>query len=146
MHTDVAHLEEDLLARVEARLDEVLDDLVLRVDRDRTPAGEPAEIDAMAAPAEAQLDAVMDEAFALEPLAHARLDQEVDGSLLEEARADALLHVLAAVEFEHGRADALQVQQVRQQQPRRPGPDDCNLDSCFGLHRFHPPLLSAILT
>jgi len=35
---------------------------------------------------------------------------------------------------------------VRKQQPRRPGPDDRNLDSCCRLHRFHPPLLPGILT
>src|SRR4029450_10793581 len=37
---------------------------------------------------------------------------------------DPLLDVGAAARLQHHRVDALQVQQVRQQQPRRPGPAD----------------------
>ena len=76
------------------------------------------------APFETQLDAVMDDALAVSRSADADLRQQIDGSLLEHAGPDALLDVLAAARLEDDGVDALQVQQVREHETRRPGADD----------------------
>ena len=76
---------------------------------------------------ELQLDAVVHEALAAHALAHARGVQQIDGALLEHARADPLLDVLATARLEHDRLDALELEQLRQHQPRRAGADDADL-------------------
>ena len=85
------------------------------------------EVDAVALALELQLDAVVDEPLAPQPLADARLDQEVDRALLEHAGADAALDVLAAARLEHDRVDPAQVQKVREHEPGRAGADDADL-------------------
>ena len=78
---------------------------------------------------ELQLDALVDEPLAPQPVADAHLDQQVDRALLEHAGADAALDVLAAARLEHDRLDPAQVQQVREHEPGRPGADDADLRS-----------------
>jgi hypothetical protein len=78
----------------------------------------------VAAPVEAQLDAVVDDALAVQALGHAHRAQQVDGALLEHACPDALLDILAAAGLEDDRVDALPMQQVRKRQTRRPSADD----------------------
>ena len=87
--------------------DQVLHDLRLPVDRDRLAAGERRHVDPVPLARELQLDAVVHEALACQPLAHARLGEEIDDALLEHARADARLDVLAAAVLEDHRLDAL---------------------------------------
>jgi hypothetical protein len=99
---------------------------VLAVDRNR-PAGERFEIHAVTAAAKTQLDAVVDEPFALEPVADSRIDQQVDRALFEHAGPDAFFRVAAAMALDHRRGYAGAVQQVRQQQSGRTGPDDGDL-------------------
>ena len=94
----------------------------------------------MPAPVEAQLEAVVDEALAVQALGDAGLVEQVDGRLLEHAGAHARLDVLARARLEHDRLDALQVQQVGQQQPGRAGPHDPDL----GVH--HPPASASAST
>ncbi len=74
-----------------------------------------------------QLDAVVDQPFAPQPLADADLVQQVDRALLEDAGADPLLDVLAAPVLEDDRVDALEVQQMREHQPGGTGADDPDL-------------------
>src|SRR5215210_5308554 len=119
--------EDDLSARLEPGGDEVFHHLVLAVDRDRASPGELEQVDAVALPVEPQLDAVVDHPLPLHPVADARLVQQVDRALLQHARPDPVLYVIAAAGLEHDRLDTLQVQQVREQQPRRSTPDDPNL-------------------
>ena len=144
VHRDVSRLEQERPFRREASGDEVLHDFLLAVDRD-APAREVGERDPVPAPLEAQLDPVMNDALAVQALGHAHLGQQVDGSLLEHARPDALLDVLAAARLEDDGVDALQVQQVRKRQTRRPGADDRYLrahrrePSVTGLRRSPPP-------
>ena len=71
MDAGVFDFEEDLAARGEARIGQVFDHFMLRIDRDRFAAGEIREIDAMSAFAETQIYAVVDQAFALEACADA---------------------------------------------------------------------------
>ena len=56
-------------------------------------ARELAQRDAVALAVELQLDAVVDDALALQPLADARLDEQIDRALLEHAGADPVLDV-----------------------------------------------------
>ena len=81
----------------------------------------------MALPGELELDAVVDDPLALHPLPHARLDEQVGCALLEHARADAVLDVLAAAVLEHDRLDALALEQPGEHQAGGAGADDADL-------------------
>ena len=69
----------------------------------------------------------MDEALALETLSSAGRDQQVDDALLDHARTNASLDVLATAVFEDHRVDALEVQEMAEHEPGRPGADDAYL-------------------
>ena len=88
------------------------------------------EVDAVTAAAEAQLDAMMREAFALKAFADAGFDQQIDGALLQYAGAHAVLDVFAVATLEHDRVDARKMQQMRQQQAGRPRADNAYLRAC----------------
>ena len=130
----VGDLEQDLPAGRQPRRDQVLDHLLLAVDGDRAAGHQLLECDPVALPAEPQLDAVMDQALAQQPLPRTRADQRVHGALLEHAGPHPVLDVLAAAGLEHDGLDAAQPQQVGEQEPGRPGADDCDLST-------HAPLL-----
>jgi succinate semialdehyde reductase (NADPH) len=88
-------------------------------------------------PVELQLDAVVHEAFAPQSLVEAGSSEQVNGSLLEHPGSDSLLDVLAASRLENHRLNSAQVEQVCEEEPRRPGTHDSNLRShvifpCFG--------------
>jgi hypothetical protein len=85
------------------------------------------ERDAVAAALVAELDAVVHEPLALEPLADAHLDEQLDRALLEHAGADARLDVGAIARLEDDGLDALAVQQVAEHEPRGAGADDAHL-------------------
>ena len=76
-----------------------------------------------------QLDAIVDESFALQSRADSGLHHQLDGAVLQHAGANAALAIFARLAFEHDRLDALQMQQVRQHQSCRSGADDSNLRS-----------------
>ncbi len=61
--------------------------------------------------------------------------QQVDGALLEHARADAVLAVVAAAALEHDRLDAAAAQELGQHEACRPGADDADLRA----DGRHPP-------
>jgi len=133
---DVLDIEQQRRARLDARGDQVLDDLLLAVDRDPLAAGELVEGDAVSLAAEAQLDAVVNEAFAFETLADAHLDQEVHRALFEHARANPALDVLAVAVLEDDRVDALEVQEVSEHEARRARADYSHLRA-GDVHRAH---------
>ena len=104
---------------------------MLRVDGGHAPAGELVEVNTLAAPAKAQPGAVVHEAFALEPLAHAGLHHQVDGALLEHACPDGGLDRFARARLDDHRLDAAQVQKMRQHQPGWADANDADLGSQF---------------
>ena len=116
-------------ARV-ARVHEVFRELRLAVDGEARALRR--EVDAIALLADGDLDAVVLQPFALEPLRHARLAQDRDGALLDDAGAHAPEHVVAAAPLEDDAVDAGALEQLREQQARRPRADDADLRSCSG--------------
>ena len=62
-----------------------------------------------------------------EAFADAHRGHQVHGSLLEDAGADALDHVVLAAVFENDGVDARTMEQMTEHQPGRPGSDDGDL-------------------
>ncbi len=107
--------------------DQVLDDLVLGVERDGLAAGQLVQIDPVRLSGEAQVDSPVHGPLALHPFAEAHLGQQIDRALLEHAGPDGRLDLRPAAQLEHDGLDPLQVQEVGEQQPCRAGPDDADL-------------------
>jgi hypothetical protein len=124
---DVLDLEAGQRAGRLARGEEILDHLLLAVDRDPAAAGQLGEVDPVPAAAEAQLDPVMDEPLAPHPLAQPARVEEVRRALLEHPGADPLLEVRAAAGLHHDGVDAVPPEEMREQQPGRPGAHDADL-------------------
>ena len=65
MQRDGFDLEDQFSAGSKSLLDQILDDFLLAVDRNRFSTGEPGQVDPVSSASEPQLDAVMDETFLL---------------------------------------------------------------------------------
>src|SRR6516164_6039624 len=78
---------------------------------------------------ETKLYAVMDQTVTQETRAYARLNQQIDGTLLEHACTDARLDIVAGMGFDHNGVDSLQVQQMRKHQAGGACSDDSDLRS-----------------
>ena len=102
VHADVLGLVHRAAPRRLARLHQVAGDLGLAVHH-HALAGQAVQVDAMALAAEAQLHAVVRQAFGVHARAHAELVEQVDRHLLEHAGADAAEHVFAAALLEQSR-------------------------------------------
>src|SRR5438128_12329318 len=63
---NIAHAEEDLPARLEPRRDEILHDLLLRIQRHTLAAGERLHVDVMRAAGETQVHAAVEERLAIQ--------------------------------------------------------------------------------
>jgi len=83
----------------------------------------------MAGAGEAELDAVVHQAFALQARADTGLDQQVGRVMLKNAGANALLDVLSRVGFENDGIDALQMKKMGKSESGGPCSDDSNLSS-----------------
>ena len=118
----VVHLEQQRAAGVESRGDQVLDHLLLSVDRDRPPRDELLEGDPVPATVEAQLDPVVDHALAAKAIRKTQLREQVDRALLEHAGANPVLDVVAAAVLEHDRVDALPLRRWERTSPAGPAP------------------------
>ncbi len=136
MEADLLDLEDDAPARLQPGANQVLDHLLLAVDRDRAPAAELAQGDAMAPPLEPQLEAVVDQPLAPQAVGYPGLREQIDRALLEDAGPHPLLDVVAAAVLQHDRVHALPGQQLGEDQPRRSRSDDRDL-------RAHPDHTSA---
>jgi hypothetical protein len=100
MYADIFDFEENLAIAFQARADQVLDDFVLAIHRNGA-AGEIFEVNAVASASEADLDAVVDQAFALHALADPHLVQQFHGAPFEDAGSNSLFAMLAAAVFEY---------------------------------------------
>ena len=93
----------------------------------RLATGQLVEREPVPLAVELELDAGVDEPFAAHALADARVGEEVGDALLEHAGADPRLDVLAAAVLDHDGVDPVEVEQLGEDQARRPGPDDRDL-------------------
>jgi hypothetical protein len=78
----------------------------------------------MGAIVEAELDAAVFKALALEAIADAEFVHELDGAVFKEASADALFDVLAGAEFEDDGVDAEAVEEQGEEEAGGAGADD----------------------
>ncbi len=67
----------------------------------------------------------MDQAFAVSARAGAHFVEQCDRSLFKQAGADAAEHIVRGLAFQNDVVDATAVQQLPQQQARRPRANDC---------------------
>jgi hypothetical protein len=81
----------------------------------------------MASAANADVQADMAQARFLKPGADTHCHQQIDGALFENSGPNTVNHVLAAAILDDDRVDAVDVQQVPEQEPGRTGTDDSNL-------------------
>ena len=123
----VLDVEVEGRTRVEAQPDEVFDELGLSVDHDRAPSREIAQRDAVALSCELELDPVMDDSLPPETFAGTRLHEQLADLVLDHARPDACLDVLAAAVLEDHVLDPLAVEEMAEREPRRAGADDAHL-------------------
>jgi hypothetical protein len=124
----VARVEYQLRAGRRARLEEILGDFGLTVDRNGI-ARQTLQVDAKGASGEAQGKPVVDQPLAQQPLADVRLYQQFDRALLQDAGANARGDILAAAPLEHHAVDAVLMQQLREQEPGWAGADDSYLSA-----------------
>ena len=75
---------------------------------------------------------MVEQALALQALADAGFDQEVACPMLDQPGADSAFDIGTAAALQDDRLDAFEMQEMRQHQPGRPGPDDPH-------PRSHPP-------
>ena len=127
MNAQVLGLEKNSGSGFESCRDEILHDLVLAVHGDGTAAGELAQGDAVTHAVELEVESLVDEPFAIHPVADAERAEQVDGSLLQHARANPPDDVVTAALFQDDGVDACQMEQVAKQKARRAGADDANL-------------------
>ena len=85
------------------------------------------QVDAVALAVEGQLQPVVDQALARQPVADAGLGEDVDRALLQQAGADAGAQIFGRAPLQHDALDAGEAQQPRQQQPCRAAADNSNL-------------------
>jgi hypothetical protein len=125
-HARRGRLEQERRAVCQLQLDQVLDDLGLRVDPDPLAVRELREVDSVATAVPAELDAVVWQAFVRQPRPGAAVAQYVHRGLLEDACPLTLLHVGPVARFEHYAVNARVVQQPCEQQSGRARADDAD--------------------
>jgi hypothetical protein len=102
---------------------------VLGIDHDRLAARERRKVDALVAPIKAEDDSFVTKPFLHHPLADTYLVHKIDRTLFKHARPDDGFDVVTTVSFENHRLDALQVQDVRQQEASWTGTDNSYLNT-----------------
>ncbi len=127
VHAHAVDVEEQRQTARQPRSDEVLHDLGLTVDDDRPSTAQLGQRHVMPLAVELKIDAVVDDPFAIHPLADTGFAQQLDRPLLEHAGADPVLDVLATPVLEDDALDARDLEQPRERQPCRPRPDDADL-------------------
>src|SRR5262249_24699626 len=112
---NIVGFEHDLPPSCDACLDQVAEDFMLRVNRNRAATSEAVQINPVRLSVEAQVDAPLDEPFAEQALADAAFDEQIHGALFENAGADGGFHSLARANLQHHRVHAAQMKQMRKQ-------------------------------
>jgi hypothetical protein len=74
---------------------------------------------------ESELDAVMDQAFAVRAVTGADFIEQGHGAFFQQAGANPAEHVVRGLAFQDDVVDSASVKQLSQQQSRRPCANDC---------------------
>ena len=128
VHRDVVHLEQERQPVVEPRGDQILDHLGLPVDDDRRAAGQLAHRDVVALAVELEIDAVVDDPLAVQPLADSRAASS--RSTVPCSSTPARMRVSTYSRLRSSSTtDSIpaRCEQPREGQPRRAGADDADL-------------------
>jgi hypothetical protein len=126
LHSSIFCFEQNAPRGRQTSLNQVFDEFVLAIHRDRATS-EVLKVDTMALAVKTKFDAVVDQAFALHPFAHAHLHEQIDGARLQHSRPNTFLAILTRPVFEHDGVDAVEIKQVRQYKPGGPGSDNSDL-------------------
>jgi len=127
LHARDRRVEVERSATHNTRRDQVLHDFLLSVDGNGATVVKLAEGDAVRHAVETKLDTVMDEPLSAHPRTHAGFLEEVGNAVFDDARSNPLLHVVEAPGFQDDGVDALALEEVAEQEPRRTGADDHHL-------------------
>jgi hypothetical protein len=128
-YADVLNFKQKLPLRRDARLNQIFQHFVLRVDHHCFAAGEFPKINLVAPARKLQFNPAMHEPLPHHARAYARFVQQIHRALFENPCAHPFLDVLPAARFQHNRLDSLQMQKVREHQTGRPSPDNSYLSS-----------------
>ena len=124
---DVLNFKKDLAPARRPGMVQVLENFTLGIDGDAFSAGELSEVNAVAAAFKAQLDSVVNQAFAFQAFPEAHRGEQVDRPLFEDAGPDPFLNVLSAAILDHDRLDPFEIQEVRQHKTGRSRTNDAHL-------------------
>ena len=140
MNADICGFPDNRAVSGQASGNQVLRHLGLAVDGDGL-AGQFAEVDANAPAANGNLGAVMHQPFAMQALGNAGLFEQSNRSLLQHARPNAGLNIVARPRFQNDALDAMDLQQAGEQKPCRPGSDDAHLGTLALRHLPEPSII-----
>ena len=106
MDADVARLEIKRLVITQSRRDQILNDLMLRIDPHRASARQFLDVQSMWFAAESNIDGVVLQSFLLQTIADARVDHGIDGALFQHACPHAFLDILSGPVLDNNSVDA----------------------------------------
>ena len=97
-------------------------------------------VDAVPRAAKGQFDAMVNQALAVRARAGADLVEQRHRAFFKQARTDAAEHVIRRLPFQDDVVDSVSVQQLPEQQSRRPRTDDCDFcpQTLFPPHYCRP--------
>ena len=118
----------------QAARNQVLQNLVLRVDDNPLAVGQLLNVEVKPLAIPLQSDAVVEMTFAHHALAQSQFVQQRHHPVFQNAGADCRLHLRAVAGFQVDRVDPGTVKEVGQEQPRRARADNSHLSA----HRVSP--------
>src|SRR5207244_172950 len=114
------------LVRTQTGRNQVLRDLGLAIDRDRSTC-EPLQINVRIASVENEIEAVMGERLAAHAIGNPGRDQKIDRSRFQDPGADAAFDMGATAALQNDIVDSRSRKEPREEQARRTGADDDDL-------------------
>ena len=124
VQTDIFCLKNNLTAMGKARGNQVLGHFGLAINHHARPAGKLFHVHMGALAVQADVNAAVDDAFFFHPRINANPFHQANRPHLQNARTNAAFDIVAAFALKDHRRNALHMQQMRQQQPGRAGPDN----------------------
>ncbi len=122
VHRGVGHPEPDVAPVAQTLGDQVDEHLVLGVDRHRPPTRELGQVDPVQPALERQVDPVMDEPVAHQPVPQPGLPQQIHRALLQDPRLDRLLDRLPRLDVDHHRLHPRRCSRCDSNNPAGPAP------------------------